>query len=222
MRFDKKNSLQTLRGADREKSLPRSAYFNSNYFSLTQLFSLAQQIHEIHAMKPESILEIGIGNGFVSTFLNRAGYAVTTADINPTLNPDICAPLNEVHKFVDSPIFDVVVCCEVLEHMPLEELETNIKYLKSLGHRLFLTLPNYKRTFGVFGFLRVPKIHPLKFKMAIDVNLYQKLTPEHFWEVGYCNVTTKKEIINILRKYYNHVESGHMLMNPYHIYFKAS
>lgn len=223
MRIEKEFDGAAVKGSDREKSVPRSFYFTNNYFSLPQLFSFAQQIHEIHAMKPKSILEVGIGNGFVSTFLSRAGYAVKTADINPSLNPDICAPLDEVHRFTNDCIFDVVVCCEVLEHMPLEELENNIKHLKSLGHRLFLTLPNYKVTFGLFGFIRVPKVYHLtKFAMKVDLNLNKKMIKEHFWEVGSCRKTSKKEIINLLKKYYNHVESNYMLMFPYHIYFKAS
>lgn len=211
-----------LKGANREKSLSKSIYFSNEYFSLPQLFSLAQQIHEIHSMKPQSILEIGIGNGFVSTFLRRAGYTIKTADINPSLEPDICAPLDEVHDFIEGQIFDVVVCCEVLEHMPLESLENNIKYLKSLGKKLFLTLPTSQKAFGLYGFLRLPKNYPYPLRMIFNVDLQNQLDSGHFWEVGYCHKSSRKEIINLLKKHYNYVDSGYMIMNPYHIYFKAS
>lgn len=218
-----KSNEPVLRGAEREKFLEKSVYFSNHYFSVPQLFSLAQQIHEIHSMKPQSVLEVGIGNGFVSTFLKKAGYKITTADINPSLEPDICAPLDEIPNFLGGQTFDLVVCCEVLEHMPLESLEDNIKHLKSLGQKLFLTLPNYKITFGLYGFLRLPKNPAYPLRMSFDVNVpKQKIDSAHFWEVGSCHQSSRKEIIKILKKHYNHVDSDYMIMNPYHIYFKAS
>ncbi|MDB9494337.1 methyltransferase domain-containing protein [Spirulina major CS-329] len=219
-----KNKIDELafRGEDREKSLSKSVYFSDSYFSLRQLFSLAQQIHEIHSMKPQSILEVGIGNGFVSTFFRQAGYTITTADINPSLEPDICAPLDEIHNFLGGQTFNLVVCCEVLEHMPLERLENNIKYLKSLGQKLFLTLPNYKRTFGLYGFLRLPKNSAYPLRMSFNVDLPKQIGSAHFWEVGSCHQSSRQEIINLLKEHYDYVDSGYMLMNPYHIYFKAS
>jgi protein-L-isoaspartate O-methyltransferase len=57
---------------------------------------MPQKIHEIDKLKPKDILEIGLGDGFVSSFLKRAGYDVTTVDINPALEPDICAPLDQM------------------------------------------------------------------------------------------------------------------------------
>ena len=138
------------RGTERERDLDRDVYFSDSYFSMDQLCSFAHQLNFIHSMRPTSAIEIGLGNGFVSTFLRRAGIPVITADINAALEPDICAPLGEVSSHIES-LRDVVICCEVLEHMPLEELDANLDHLRSLGDRLFLTLPNSYRSWGFSG-----------------------------------------------------------------------
>src|SRR5690606_25285672 len=129
-------------------------YYSDDYFGLSQLCSMSQQIHEIHSLKPTNILEIGIGNGFTSAILKRAGYPVTTVDINPELEPDICAPLDEVAPLIEGMRFDLVVCCEVLEHMPYEQFGPNLNHLRKFGDRLFITLPNYRAPIGFGGFFR--------------------------------------------------------------------
>lgn len=152
-------SNDNFRGYNREKELSRDEYFSDQYFTMQQLCSFAHQINHINSLKPKSILEIGIGNGFVSTFLKRAGYFVTTADINPNLDPEICAPIESLGEKLQQK-YDLVVCCEVLEHMPLNLLNTNIELLSSFGRRLYLTLPSCRRIFGFGGIYRLPKCSP--------------------------------------------------------------
>ena len=211
-----------VRGQDREKSLPRSAYFSDGYFSIQQLFSLSHQINEIHKLRPKSILEIGIGNGFTSSFLRRAGYRVTTVDINQDLEPDICAPLDQVGSIIGGDHFDLVVCCEVLEHMPLQEFKSNLDHLGNLGRRLFLTLPNYRASVGLGGLLRLPKLGARIFDWTIDIPRKKKLDAEHFWEVGSEDKTSLKAIVSDLKCRYISVEVKKMPLNPYHIAFICS
>lgn len=212
----------SLRGVEREQSLPREAYYADGYFSLTQLCSLSQQIHEIHALRPKSILEVGIGNGFTSTFLRRAGYSVTTADINPALGPDICAPLDQVASHLGGRTFDLVVCCEVLEHMPLDTFEPNLDILRALGSRLFMTLPNFSASIGLGAFLRLPKTPVKLLDLHVDVPRAKALEAEHFWEVGSHASTSRKAIMRTLRSRYPNVSMKRFALNPYHIAFYGS
>lgn len=207
------------RGSGRERELAREDYFTDLYFSLPQLCSFAHQLNFIHSMRPTSAIEIGLGNGFVSTFLRRSGLPVVTADINPALEPDICAPLDEVHGHIDGPK-DLVICCEVLEHMPLEELDANLDHLRGLGDRLFMTLPNSNRTWGVAGLASLPKLGLKQFDLNIDVPYKRRLDKgPHFWEVGYTPDCTRAAIVERLRQRYTKVQSGRFLLNPYHIWF---
>jgi len=212
---------QPTRGAERERNLTRQAYFTSDYFSMPILCSFAHQLNFIHGMQPTSAIEIGVGNGFVSTYLRRSGLNITTVDINPALEPDICAPLSEVREKIEQPV-DLVICCEVLEHMPLAELDENLDHLQSLGNRLFLTLPNSHKTYGVAGLWYLPKLGFRVFDWIFNSPSKRKLdgTP-HFWEVGYQSECTRKAIVNRLKKRYDKVSSGRFALNPYHIWFIA-
>lgn len=157
-----------IRGTEREKELPLDVYFSHIYYSLPVLCSFAHQLNHIWRMRPKSVIEVGIGNGFVSSYLRRSGVDVTTIDINANLEPDIVAPLSEAHAHIPAK-GDLVVCCEVLEHMPLEELDANLSHLRGLGDRLFLTLPNYRSTFGMTALLRLPKLSARWLDLNIDI-----------------------------------------------------
>jgi SAM-dependent methyltransferase len=206
------------RGNDREKNLKRERYFSDSYFSISQLCSFAHQINYIWSMRPSSVIEIGLGNGFVSTFLKRAGIHVTTVDINPALEPDICAPLSDVHKLIPEQT-DLVVCCEVLEHMPIEELDANLDRLRGLGKRLFLTLPNYRRTWGLSGLVFLPKLGVKVFDVCFDIPWKRRPPREHFWEVGYNHQCKRQEIVRRLKARYPSVRCGRFALYPHHIYF---
>jgi SAM-dependent methyltransferase len=211
------------KGEERETSLERSAYFSDNYFSLKQLCSFVHQIHDIHQLRPKSVLEIGIGNGFTSTFLKRAGYDVTTNDINPSLEPDICCPLSELAQRLSGRSFDLVVCCEVLEHMPFEDFEPNLRTLRSLGNRLYLTLPNHKALLGFAWLPRLPKVPSIQVgSLYCEIPVARPLQAMHYWEVGSADFTSRKSIANRLRNYYSSVTSRRYALNPYHVMFYAA
>lgn len=210
------------RGEAFEASLPKSDYFNDSYFDVRQLMAQAMQIKHIHRLKPKSMIEIGIGNGLTSTFMRNSGVPVTTADINPNLDPDICCPIYEILDKTGGRSFDLVVCCEVLEHMPVDQLEENIKILRSLGSRLFLTLPGYTRSFGFSFLMKIPfiKAKDFFFYIFLPKNIDLSKT-EHFWEVGSEAATKRKAIVNILKNHYNSVRTGRISFQPNHIYFIA-
>ena len=214
--------ISTSRGREREANLGADAYFSDQYFELPQLLSQTQQIHEIHKLNPKSILEIGPGNGFTSSFLKRAGYEVVTVDINPALKPDICAPLHELKQHLAGQKFDLVVCCEVLEHMPWDEFRSNVRYLSDAGNRLFMTLPNYKRAFGVGALIKFPWLPRIPIGAYVNIKAPKTLEgTAHFWEVGSYNYCTKKAIVAELKRLYSSVSTGQFAFNPYHLSFYA-
>jgi SAM-dependent methyltransferase len=207
------------KGFEREMSLEKSKYFSDRYFSLQQLCSFAHQIRDIYLINPSKILEVGIGNGFTSTFLKCAGFDITTVDINPELEPDICSPISKLDNFFDTDSFDLIVCCEVLEHIHFNEFESCIKQFRRLGKKLYLTLPDYNSTYGLSGILRLPKSPVIFFKAQIAIHLKKKIAFEHFWEVDSSKITSKKAISNILSNSYQNVTIKRYILNPYHLSF---
>lgn len=213
-------SNEATHGKIRESFLSRDIYFSDGYFRLEQLFSFSHQIHEIWKFQPSDILEIGVGNGFVSSYLKSSGIKVLTVDINENLNPDICASIEELPRLIQGRHFDLVSCCEVLEHMPYEEFERNLDIIRSLSDRAFITLPSYSSWYGFTGRVILPK-----WKKSISLGLRLRRNKElgegHYWEIGSCNQTRRSKVIEALKKRFSKIQHGVFTMNRYHEFFSC-
>lgn len=210
-----------MRGLERERTLAREVYYAENYFTYSQLWSFVEQIQHIKQFDPHSIIEIGVGNGFVSEFLRKMGIKVKTFDINPNLVPDVVTPLHDIGNYVAPGEFDLISCCEVLEHLPFVEFEGAISEFSGLSNQLFLSLPNHGRTFGFGGVIRLPKFHRwigAWFRLPFRAG---RLPDMHFWEVNYNHETSRKQITNLLKRYYRSVDTGYFKANPYHCFFRC-
>ena len=208
-----------IKGEERERRLDLAAYFTDEYFSFNQLWSYAEQIHHIIKMKPNTVLEVGVGNGFVASFLRSAGINLVTCDINPRLKPDIVASVLDLESHVGAGKQDLIACCEVLEHMPFGTFDKVIRMFSFLSPELFLTLPVSGAKVG-FGMFYDIAGHKGWRKLWWYVPWgRERIAEMHCWEIGSQCETRLAKIIRILRRYYRKVESSPMIMNPYHRWF---
>lgn len=97
--------------------------------------------------KSDSILVIGKGDGFVPWLLKEHFHRnVFTFDFDEKLVPDYLGDVRNISQSVDKK-FDVVICCEVLEHIPFEDFETSISEVAKITKKyVIFSLPNgYKK-----------------------------------------------------------------------------
>ncbi|WP_235526435.1 class I SAM-dependent methyltransferase [Nostoc piscinale] len=111
---------------------------NSKYLSKDRFISYHHQLRLIFSLgtKVNKILEIGIYNSLLTEILKRNGYEVTTADIDPHLNPDITLDLAQDFALPNDK-FDVIVLFQVLEHLPYEKSEQALKKTGSSHKEIF-------------------------------------------------------------------------------------
>jgi hypothetical protein len=200
---------------------PRDAYLSDKNFTYSQLWSFVEQIYHIRSFNHNNTMEVGIGSGFVSIFLKTFGYRVKTLDINPNLKPDIVAPVHSMDDSILPGEFDLISCCEVLEHIGFENFESAIRMFSTLSQSLFLTLPVHGRKYGLGGVVILPRLYRW-FGIWLRFPRKAELIKEHRWEIDYDHNTRKKEILKILNKYYSKVYTGYFMANPYHRYFKCT
>lgn len=213
-------SITGSAGAEREASLAPDHYLSDDYFGTETLHSMVFQIQQLRAFGVRRILEVGIGNGFVSSFLRRAGFEVTTADINPRLGADVCRPLHELPQALAGRRFDVVSCCEVLEHMPFEDLPANLDTLRALAPSAFVSLPGHFPWLGLAGRLGV---HNRFVDVALGLRIPVRRRPSegHFWELGSAWRTRRAAIAGLMRERWPLVESGVFPLHRYHYWFRC-
>jgi SAM-dependent methyltransferase len=193
-------------------------HYYGNYDTKERFFSYWHQIQEIIECKSKTVLEIGIGNGFVSEYLRQKGYDITTSDLDAVLHPNV------ISTVLDMPFseraFDVVACFEVLEHLPFEEFESAITEICRISRSyILLSIPDSTRAYRFC--LQLPKIREFR-KLICPPTLKKPIhnfDGEHYWEIGkagYSLNTILKVIGKVglkLRKTYRIFE------NPYHRFF---
>jgi SAM-dependent methyltransferase len=122
---------------------PRDYLAGLDFYTWTRHFHL---LHDLLAHEQGEVLEVGTGDGIlrrnVAPFVRR----YTVMDINAQLQPDVVADLLAPPASLAGSA-DAVVCTEVLEHLPYEQLPAALATLHGFlrpGGRLYLTLPHRK------------------------------------------------------------------------------
>ena len=189
----------------REGNIPRDRYYNEEYFSRNQFDALVSQIIAVYKLKPQKILEIGKGNGFVSNFLKSSGIQVTTFDINNSLKPDVVGNIIEIDKYFQNNSFDLILCAEVIEHIPFEHFEIILEKFKSItSANVIITLPRRHRTIlDLRAYIKVPSIRPL------NVNVFYRIPDGrnechegHCWEIDFRPMYSLDNISKLISKYF--------------------
>ena len=153
-------------------------------------------IKEVINLKPKNVLEIGAGNEIVKNCLQKFVKEYKVMDINAKLKPDILSDLKDFKAELKGK-FDCVICAEVLEHMPFQDLERNLKniyeYLAKQG-KAIITIPHRRARIMIitpFSY-QTPKIFELPFWIKSSLkSFYQQvikkkvwIDPHHCWEIG--------------------------------------
>ena len=103
------NTTTSYSNEQLKPQVKRDYSYKITYDTKERFCSYWHQIHEVLSLKnPGEVLEVGIGNRFVSRYLRDRGVNVTTLDIDKDLKPDV------VGAVLDIPFpkasFQVVMC----------------------------------------------------------------------------------------------------------------
>ncbi len=169
------------------------------YDSEERFNSYWHQIKEIRNLDPESILEVGIGTNFVSDYLKKYDFNLTTLDISRKIynrhHPDIVGNIFYI-PFKDAS-FEVVIACEVLEHQPFNKFKEGLEelYQVSASH-VIISIPDVrfclKLNFELIKFLELKKLITIPLnKFIFRSGLYNLIDGiekptlnSHYWEIG--------------------------------------
>ena len=193
-------------------------YFSVSYNSKGRFCSYWHQIDEIISLKPSSVLEIGIGNKFVSNYLKEYGVNVVTFDIDIRLNPNIVGSVLFL-PFAENS-FDVIVCYEVLEHIPYKYFRKALfEIYRVVNSKVVISLPDIERCY---------KIH-FKFLKRVEVKKYievprrnkpiHKFDGEHYWEIGKQGYSLNRICQEIVESGFRIKRTYRVFENTYHRFF---
>lgn len=191
-------------------------HFYSNYDTKKRFMSYWYQVKEVLDTEPQNILEIGIGNGFVSNYLKNRGLEVTTVDANEELNPDITKDVKHLTESLDPNSFDTVLCAEVLEHIPFNDFEKSINEIRQIcKNKFILSLPHYGAKFSLS--FKIPLVDKKRFGFKIPFPKEHKVN-EHKWEIGKKGYPLSK-VTDVLSSYFSIEKTYCPVENMYHRFF---
>jgi len=192
-------------------------HYFKNYDTKERWMSYWYQINKIMKLRPKNVLEIGIGNKLVSDYLKKRVINVTTVDINRDLEPDFVCSVTELSSTLKSK-YDIILCAQVLEHLPFSEFEVSLKEIAKICERYaVITLP-----YGGIDFSLITYLPRIGLKKILSVKIpfprKHKFNGEHYWEIGKKGYSLSK-IRGIISRYFIIEEEFCPPENMWHYFF---
>lgn len=194
-------------------------YWAADYDSMERFASYWHQINAVLRWQPRSALEVGVGNRFVAGYLARRLPAMHTLDHDHALRPSVAGELRSLP--LRSKSVDVVLCAEVLEHVPFDVAVVGLGEFARVARRgVVLSVPNALPYYRAL--LPLPFGGERRLLLTRSWARPSQLTnpQEHYWELGLPEYPVRR-----LRNAFQ--DQGLLLMrefrlfeNPYHHFFE--
>ena len=161
----------------------RNVYWSTKYLSPSRLYSYGLQFSEVMKYNPESVLEIGIGNGLLGYMLSGAGVNLTTIDFDKTLEPNIVASVTNIP--LQDNTYCIVSCFEVLEHLPFNQVSVALNEIYRVAKQgVVISVPDSGRYVKMaVHFLRMNFEWLAPFLSGLRQRRHQ-FDGEHYWELN--------------------------------------
>jgi len=173
------------------------------------------QIDEVLKLQPKAVLEIGIGNKTVSDYLKKQGLEVKTLDNNEDMKPDFIASVVSLPLRDNS--FDLILCAEVLEHLPFKDFKKALLELKRVSRKyVVLSLPHFGPPLKLS--FKIPFLKQVKLAWKIPYYPQHQSKSPHCWEIGKRKYSSRK-IRNIIKKYFKIKKEFIPFENQYHHFY---
>ena len=208
-------------GKNNLTQVSRDHYFRGGYDDLNRFVSFYYQADAIRKLHAKEILEIGIGNGTLSSYLKNNGYHVTTCDFAKDLSPDYVADIRDLP--FSKPQFDCVVAFEILEHIPFSDLRKAIDSLARTTKKYVVISVPYSSVYLEF-LIRFPFIEKILKQPFLRLFLWVPFlsskfqSREHYWELGRKGFSRKK-VRNVLQRKFRIIREFRPPISPHHYFF---
>lgn len=198
------------------KQVEKKHYLFNKYSHADRWVSYFNQLNEVLKLKPNSVLEVGVGDKVFGSFINNnTNIDYKSVDIAEDLRPDVIGSVTALPFDADS--FDMVCAFEVLEHLPYEYFDKALMEISRVTKKYaVISLPHFGPP--VQFMIKLPFLPKLKFSFKIPFYKKHQFNGEHYWEIGkkdYALSRVKKNIGN----YFSIINDFVPFESQYHHFF---
>lgn len=206
-----------MSGSDWKKVTSTQHYSPSHYLTPQRLASVGHQIALANShFAGCDFLEIGVGSGLTAQLLREQGTLVTTLDIDERLCPEIIGSVTKI-PMPDASV-DCFICCQVLEHLPWEALESALEELFRVSRKGGIISVPTNRPFVQVSWYSAIRTFKRRFPVFwIRNQPIRVINDTHYWELG-SNVRTV-DFQSALAKKFTITKDYQANENPYHHFF---
>jgi len=192
-------------------------YTFKNYVDIGRWNSYYYQINEVLALTPKTVLIVGVGDNIVREILAKQGLKVFTFDFDEKLHPDFLGNVEEIENILKGKQFDVIVCFQVLEHIPYNQFENILNQFSKIANNSIISLP-YASIEYYLSF-KLPVIKTVRIQIRISkFYVKHKFNGEHYWEIGKKGFS-KSKIKKSIDKFFDIQKEFCPPHNSYHLFF---
>lgn len=164
------------------KQVDKKSYTFTRYSGEDRWVSYQAQLREVLATRPQSVLEIGVGEGVVGDYLRRnTDIRYASLDVADDLRPDSVGDVRALP--FPAQAFDTACAFEVLEHLPFEDFEKALSELARVAkHAVVVSLPHFGPPIKLL--LKLPFLPEFRLAFKIPYARRHRFDGQHHWEIG--------------------------------------
>jgi hypothetical protein len=186
------------------------------YESPERWASYYTQIDEVLRFGAPTCLEIGVGNGIVGQALRLQGIELHTMDIDASLSPEHIGSVEKIP--LPSASVDVVLCAEVLEHLPFDVFAMCLAEIARVARvGAVISLPHWGYT--VRALIDIPGAAHIRTAWKLPIHPVHPPGGEHFWEIGKKGYPVAR-ICLAMSSYFDIEKEWILPWMPYHHFFR--
>ena len=187
------------------------------YVDIRRWSSYWHQVQETLAVRPRSVLEIGVGTGLFKAMLQALHCPAVTVDVNEALRPDYVGSVVALPFRDDS--FSASVTFQVLEHLPYEDFKTSVREMRRVAaEHVILSLPDARKVWScvLTTGRRERRIQMSKPQWEAPVH---KGRGSHRWEINKRGFPVERIVADIEDCGLRVMRNFRAPENPYHRFF---
>lgn len=164
------------------KQVERSHYRYADYQSAARFSSYYYQLEAALELEPETLVEIGVGDGTFLSLARNQGLNAYGLDFDRGLSPSVCGSALQLPFRGES--VDVFAAFQVMEHLPFDDLEAAAREMfRCCRKGAVISLPEFGNSSIILNIplvrhiaMALPKVFPFSPRHRFD--------GQHHWEIG--------------------------------------